>query len=530
MSNSVAPATSYDEVPYPGGSYPLSHPDRLAAIAKLFRLVPPNVETAHVLEIGCSVGNNLIPMAELLPAAEFLGIDLSQREIAEAQKTAAAIGLKNLELRRADLGEFQDPRKFDFIIAHGVYSWISPERQASLLRLVKEHLSPHGVAYISYNTLPGWRMRGMIRDMMLRHTRRFATPASKIQQARALLAFLVEATENQTDPYVQFLKSELENLRQYSDYYLFHDHLEVENNPIYFQDFVGQATAAGLRYLADSNVCIMSASNLHPAAQRFFAAAPSAIDAEQYADFLCNRMFRMSLLVHDSQQPVYQFANRCIREFYVLSRLRSSAPIANLLSADSAEFSSPMGTLSTKSPIAKTVLQILAEAYPVPLPFDELLSRACGRMGRTVPTESEGLGSIIDDLGATLFKGYTAMPSGCMELFTRSLPVAAEPGERPCTNGLSRHRAAAGERAAVNAFHQGLGLDPFQCELLPLLTGQHDRRALLEMLEDKAKQHRLEVRENDVLVVDPQRLRQLLSTQLESSLENLTKNALLLNS
>jgi SAM-dependent methyltransferase len=84
MSTLSDRVTSYDEVPYISRPYAMSHPDRLAAISTLFGLSPPTLETGRVLEIGCSFGNNIIPMAEVLPKAKFLGIDLSDREIAKA--------------------------------------------------------------------------------------------------------------------------------------------------------------------------------------------------------------------------------------------------------------------------------------------------------------------------------------------------------------------------------------------------------------------------------------------------------------
>ena len=164
------PATSYDALPYQSLPFPQAHPDRLAGIATLLGLKPPAVETARVLELGAAAGGHLIPMAEQLPRGSFLGVDLSARQVADGQETIRALGLTNVELRPADLtGVDESFGTFDYILAHGVYSWVPEAVRDHLLRACRRNLAPNGVAYVSYNTLPGWSMRGMIRQMMAFH-------------------------------------------------------------------------------------------------------------------------------------------------------------------------------------------------------------------------------------------------------------------------------------------------------------------------------------------------------------------------
>src|SRR6476469_8149019 len=214
---------SYDEFPYLSLAFPQSHPDRLATIARLHRLVPAPVGECRVLEIGCAAGGNLIPMAAALPRSRFLGIDFSAVPVREGAADIAALGLTNLELEQADLRDFGEASgTFDYIIAHGVYSWIPADVQEKLLEICGTRLSPNGVAYVSYNTYPGWHMRGMIRDMMLYHSSRFNTPQLRVQQARALLDFLAQSVKQDGGAYPQLLKAELETLRQQADYYLYH--------------------------------------------------------------------------------------------------------------------------------------------------------------------------------------------------------------------------------------------------------------------------------------------------------------------
>ncbi|MCY2962905.1 MAG: class I SAM-dependent methyltransferase, partial [Planctomycetota bacterium] len=173
MTTSTATPTSYDVVLYPGNPYRESHPDHLATVARMFGLESPLVDGCRVLEIGCACGANLIPMAVSVPTARFVGIDLSQRQISEATQTVAALGLANIELRHGSVTEIgPDDGLFDYIICHGVFSWVPQTVREHILAVCSRNLSPGGVAYISYNTYPGWFMRGMVRRMMGFHAKR----------------------------------------------------------------------------------------------------------------------------------------------------------------------------------------------------------------------------------------------------------------------------------------------------------------------------------------------------------------------
>src|SRR5262245_33479507 len=100
--------TSYDIFPYESHPFAQTHPDRLATVATLLGLKPPPVAKCRVLEIGCSDGGNLIPMAVELPGSTFLGIDLSAREIEDGQAMLDKLGLPNIELRRMGIEEFPE--------------------------------------------------------------------------------------------------------------------------------------------------------------------------------------------------------------------------------------------------------------------------------------------------------------------------------------------------------------------------------------------------------------------------------------
>ena len=170
---------------------------------------PVDIHHARILELGCADGSNLIPMASQFPDATFVGVERAARQIEVGQQIAKDLKLTNITLHHKNILEI-DPQfgTFDYIIAHGVYSWVSDDVQEKLLSICKDHLGPQGVAYVSYNTYPGWRMRGMLRDMMMYHTAQFSEPQAKVQQARALIQFLAESVPTENNPYGLWVKQE----------------------------------------------------------------------------------------------------------------------------------------------------------------------------------------------------------------------------------------------------------------------------------------------------------------------------------
>jgi SAM-dependent methyltransferase len=220
-------------------------------------------------------------MAYGLPGSAFCGIDLSARAIAHAEELRAALALDNLDLRRADLTAPGELGTFDYIVCHGVYSWVEPHVRDALLAICAAHLAPHGIAYVSYDVFPGGHMREVTRQMLRWHLRGVADPAERIAQARALLTAVGEAGQPQAEW----------ALRQ-SDEALFHDELAEHHEAVLFADFIAHAERHGLAFLAEADVQEMQAGGL----PRELTGDP--IGREQYLDFFKGRMFRQTLLCH----------------------------------------------------------------------------------------------------------------------------------------------------------------------------------------------------------------------------------------
>lgn len=190
-----ATAKTYDEVPYLSKPLFSTHPDLLAAAGRLRGLKTPSPSACRVLELGCAAGGNLIPMACNLPQSHFLGIDLSDVQISEGQELCLRLELSNIELKTLSIADLDSAYgQFDYIICHGVFSWVPPPIQEKILWVCRNSLSPNGVAYISYNTYPGWHLRKIVCDLMKYHAARFEDPAVKVQQARSIVSFMAKAS------------------------------------------------------------------------------------------------------------------------------------------------------------------------------------------------------------------------------------------------------------------------------------------------------------------------------------------------
>jgi methyltransferase-like protein/SAM-dependent methyltransferase len=520
-------ATSYDEIPYPRYSFPQTHPERLAVVATLLGLTPPALERCRVLELGCASGGNLIPMAEDLPWARFIGIDLSQRQIVEGQKWIEELGLTNIELRHQSILDFDaGAEKFDYILCHGVYSWVPPEVQDRILDICQKCLQTNGIAFVSWNSLPGWHMRGMIRDMMLYHGRRFVEPRQQVAQARALLDFLVSSVKADQNPYGQFLRSELEQLRQQPDGYLYHEHLEEHNAPIYLHQFVERAVGHNLRYLSDVNLCTMEFGRFPTeVGQVLNRLTTDLVQLQQYIDFLKNRTFSQTLLVHADQNGNYRAEPEIVRRFLIAAPLKPDSPAPRLQAPEFERFQTPSGaSASSRHPIVKAALMVLAEEWPQAVPFGKLRDRARARL-KDRPAQDPA--TIREDeylLGEAFLKFFTSV-NGLMEFRLQPLRLTSRPGSQPLARPLARSQARTGVQV-TNLRHELVTLNDFGRQLLLRLDGKASRAELLRQMTELVENGSFAVQQDGANVTDRKRIEGLLVPSIEQQIDLFMRQSL----
>ena len=481
-------ASSYDEIPYHSRPHYATHPDCLATMGTLMGLHPAPADGCRLLELGCATGGNLIAMAVALPDSRFVGVDLSPRQIAAGAEIVQRLGLRNAELLACDLSAIdRNLGTFDYITCHGVYSWVPAEVQRRILEICGQQLNPQGVAYVSYNTYPGWHFRGLVKDMLRFHTLRFASPAEKLEQSRALLDFLAKSAPGQDRPYARVLQEEAGYFRTESDYYLFHEYLEEVNQPVYFHEFMERAAAHGLQYVGEA-WHHTQLDNL-PAELRETLQGVSAnlIELEQYADFLRNRTFRRTLLCR-ADVPLHR--SPTTETTLALSASALAWPLTSPPDVDSpaaVEFRTASGqSISTNIPVLKLLLWRLCEAWPDAVPARRLWEDVRPRLadsGTAVPVANEA--ALCAALLRCHLSNVVALHA-CPPRFTRTV------GERPVASALARLQAETGSRV-VNLRHQEIELDDLDRAVLPWLDGHHDGAQLREQLRQAVADGRLSV-------------------------------------
>jgi methyltransferase-like protein/cyclopropane fatty-acyl-phospholipid synthase-like methyltransferase len=514
---------SYDDVPYESLPFVQTHPSRLATVATLFGLKPPPVERCRVLELGCAAGGNLVPMAEALPNSWFVGVDLSARQIADGERVVFKTGLANLSLRHASITDIDETYgHFDYILCHGVFSWVPRPVQDRILEVCANHLTPSGVAYISYNTYPGWHMRGMVRDMMRYHAFRFDTPQQRIAQARALLDFLAQTAKKDTGAYAVLLRSELEFMKDQSDHYIYHEQLEDVNEPQYFHQFAERATARGLRYLGEARISTMVTNNFGAEVQRTLATlATDQIQTEQYLDFVRNRTFRETLLVRADQTPDWSIAPERLSKLHAASGGKPVGRPIELTNDSPAQFQSRSGmVVSTSGPLLKAAMLTLSEVWPGTLPFAGLLKESLARLGRTEEKDD------APALALGLLNAFVA--SDLIELHAMPMRFARTVSEKPTALAHARLRAADGHATVANRRHEVVRLSDLNLHLLPLLDGTRDRTSLVDALTEKALAGELTVQKAGQPMTNPTEVHAALTATLGPALDMLARDALLI--
>jgi hypothetical protein len=433
----VSPA---DQVSYINSPYPQTHPGRLFVVGKLAGLHPPAVETCRVLEVGASEGENLVGMAVVLPSAEFVGVELAHVPVERGQKTIADLGLQNVRLEQLNLLDIdKDFGEFDYIIAHGLYSWTPMIVRDKILAVVKSNLSAQGVAYISYNTLPGGHIRRMVREMMLYHIGEETDPGKKLAKARELLQ-VIAVGRPKPDTLEAAVAARAAELLDHTDGALFHDDLADAYEPVHLHEFVAHAARHDLQYVGEANLADSQSRNLAPeaVAQIHEMAAGNRLREAQYLDFARTRRFRQTLLGHAGITLGEGSADGC----YAATSARET---------EEGVFASSAGTrMTTTHPEWVAYMRRLISLWPC----------------------SEQVAAVDAKIALALFR------SDMIDLHGFS-GVARKAGEKPCASRFARYQAARGDSRLTTLWHRSMDVeDEDGRKLIGLLDGGRDRADL----------------------------------------------------
>lgn len=396
---------AYDKQVYTSNAFPFSSPGHLRAAAHLWGLESVPLENARVLELGCAGGGNLLPFAVAYPNAHVVGVDLSSVQVNQGKEVIEALGLKNLHLHAMSLTDITpDFGQFDYIIAHGVFSWVPPEVREAMLRIVRDNLSPQGIGYISYNTYPGWKAGDIVRDAMMLHSHGAQTEEEKLGSAKAVLNLLSDGIAG-SNPLAPSLRAAVDQLRKYSDYYIVHEYLEIFNNPCYLLEFVNLADQHNLAHVGDADPYIEMSVTYGQNVQlnhSLVALGQPREMRQQYLDFAVGRNFRKSLLVHkDRADQISTGPN--------LEKLADLRWAGHFTSVEP-ETNAPKNRLSFKNhrnlplhsneTIVIAIVNALTKAWPASVSFNGLVEN----VKSTLPTDHN-----TDDLAAEVLKALQTL-------------------------------------------------------------------------------------------------------------------------
>lgn len=295
--------TIYSELGYKSMPFPYTTLATLEAYAALVGVSAPNPKTARVLELGATYGGNIISQALFNPDATFVGIELSQEQVVKGNEVIANAGLTNVSLVQSDIASIgSEIGTFDYIIAHGVYSWVDDGVKDALLRLIDEHLAEDGIAYISYNTYPGWHTMDEVRQLMMfsnRDKTQF-NHKEKVLHGKTIGSIVgsqILKYDNLKERNSKFLGA-LRSVMQKDEYYVGHDHLEPNNDPVYFYQFNDHLGAHNLAYLCDADLTLSMVRSFDAdiADTLDKLALNDHVAQEQYLDFMLDTTFRKSII------------------------------------------------------------------------------------------------------------------------------------------------------------------------------------------------------------------------------------------
>ena len=463
----ASPQFVYDQVPYEGYPITASHPDRIIPVARLLGMKPAPATNCRVLELGCGDGANILPMAAVLNGSQFVGIDLAHNPIVKATGMARALGLGNIRFEQMNVMDLDAGRgEFDYILAHGLYSWVPAAVREKIMSVCQSLLSRNGIAFISYNVYPGCHVRKMMSGMMLYHAEGTREPQEQIAKAREVLSFLVSGK-----PDSPALADELKQYRERRDYSILHDDLSESNDPVYFHEFAAHAGEHGLQFLAEADFYEMQPYNLPVEAREKLTAFAGGdpVRYEQYLDFLKNRRFRKTLLCR-KEVPINRTpASDPIREMYITSVARAVSSNPDIRSTKEEEFRGTKGgALRTGHPVLKAAVVQLGKSWPEPISFDQLM---------------DAIAEYRDDLSEESIGTFCEMllrcfMAGMVELHALPANFSTVVSDQPMAFNYARLQARNGEHAVCNLRHTTIEMDAASLHLLTLLDGTRDVAAI----------------------------------------------------
>lgn len=518
---------SYDELPYMSNPFPQTHPDSLRAVCSLFDIATPMAETANILEIGCSFGGNIIPIAQQYPQANIIGLDISEKQIAIGKTAIEAMGLKNIKLEQQDITNYDVPDKlFDYIICHGVYSWVPEPVKKAILHVISNGLSDKGVAIVSYNTYPGWKIKEIYRDAMSFRSQHVDNVKEKISYGFGMLDFLKDNLPKNS-PWAVAIEKHYQHIREASPSYLAHEYFEQVNDPCYFHEFMTLAETVGLDFVAEADFQnhflppVAIDDDTQKALKR--EANGDIIRLEQLHDYLSDRSFRQTILKRNTNQQKSSVGKEEI-SFNILEKLHIKGGFIKEVNEETQApqwrtVSNHTTTLFQDTPITAFIFNQLNEQKGQTLSVKALWSKVKDEQQIEKKVFYQHIAELVVRKAVTIRSSpnrWRIANANKPQLPSATRALARWILDNPDTIGLT------------TAFHSAISLDVVTNELLALLDGKHNRQALISQLIEAVSAKRITFYDTQQNVItDDKAIAQAAKEHTESLLIELQHHGLL---
>ncbi|HVY48034.1 MAG TPA: methyltransferase domain-containing protein [Minicystis sp.] len=301
------------EVAYRPSFHAEQAPAAMRAAVALSGFEPPKGDDYDALEIGPGPGRTMLLLAAANPGSRFVGVDLLPEHVAEARDLAAKGRVENARFEQGDLADIDGGAlgAFDYVAAHGVYTWVSPALRARLAAVASAALRPGGLFYVSYNAMPGWSAAEPLRRLLVDAAARASGDLStRAEQALAYADLLRQhgAAYFAQNPAAVAMLSEL--LAKHVSYVL-HEHYNEHSGAVWFADVARGMLAHDLHYVASLPLYLNYRDlALPPAVAPLFRGAADRGWFEAQKDFATNAFFRRDVYRKGAAPHVAAAADR----------------------------------------------------------------------------------------------------------------------------------------------------------------------------------------------------------------------------
>ncbi|HET8996046.1 MAG TPA: class I SAM-dependent methyltransferase [Acetobacteraceae bacterium] len=348
------------DVVYTSNFHRETTPAWLSTTALLLGHRPPSLAAPfRYADLGCGNGLTALVVAATSPQAEVWGFDFNPAHIETARHLAARAGLGNVrfvETAFADLAALPPDGlpEFDFMVSHGVASWIAPEHRRHMQAVIRQRLRPGGLAYLSYNVTAGWSSMVPLRKLM-----RMLAEASPARADQAAVEALDMIDRLKAAGALFFannpgLEPRLQDMRRQDPRYIAHEFLNQDWHPLSFADIASEMAECKCSYIGSATLTEnIDAASVPPEMVQILAESRDPVLRETLRDLASCQGFRRDLY-RRGITPIPAGEHRAMLDAITIASTGQTVP-------EPITFNTAIGTISGRPETYQPIQRRLAE-------------------------------------------------------------------------------------------------------------------------------------------------------------------------